>query len=140
MKAISIRQPFASLIADRQKTIETRTWFTNYRGEILICAAQNLHTGYVYMLNEDTCEYEDVLAHVIAMRQTGVDMPKKALNYTSCAIAIANLIDVRKMIVDDEPEAFCRIYDGAWAWVFDNVRRIEPFYVKGSMGLFNVEI
>ena len=36
MKAISIKDPWAEMIASGQKTIETRTWKTKHRGEILI--------------------------------------------------------------------------------------------------------
>lgn len=40
MKAISIKEPWASMIAYGYKTIETRNWNTNYRGEILICSSK----------------------------------------------------------------------------------------------------
>ena len=40
MKAISIKEPWASMIREGRKTIETRTWKTNYRGKILLCASQ----------------------------------------------------------------------------------------------------
>ena len=39
MKALSIKEPWATLINDGQKTIETRTWKTNFRGKILLCAS-----------------------------------------------------------------------------------------------------
>jgi len=45
MKAISLKQPWASLVASGQKTIETRTWCTSYRGPILICASKK-PTGF----------------------------------------------------------------------------------------------
>lgn len=40
MKAISLKQPWANLIADGEKTIETRTWSTNYRGPLLIVSSK----------------------------------------------------------------------------------------------------
>lgn len=40
MKALSVKQPWASMIAEGKKTIETRTWPTKYRGDILICASK----------------------------------------------------------------------------------------------------
>lgn len=40
MKALSVRQPWASLIASGRKTIEVRTWRTNYRGPLIICASK----------------------------------------------------------------------------------------------------
>lgn len=39
MKAISIRQPFAHFILCEEKTIECRSWRTDYRGDLLICAS-----------------------------------------------------------------------------------------------------
>lgn len=40
MKAISLRQPWANLIASGEKTIETRTWETRYRGPLLIVSSK----------------------------------------------------------------------------------------------------
>lgn len=40
MKALTLWQPWASLVAHRIKTIETRSWSTNYRGPLAIHAAQ----------------------------------------------------------------------------------------------------
>lgn len=39
MKALSLRQPWAWLVAAGYKTIETRTWGTKYRGLLLIHAS-----------------------------------------------------------------------------------------------------
>lgn len=40
MRQLSVKQPWASMIADGHKTIETRTWATPYRGLILVCASK----------------------------------------------------------------------------------------------------
>lgn len=40
MKALSIKQPWASLIVEGIKDIENRTWKTNYRGRIYIHVSQ----------------------------------------------------------------------------------------------------
>jgi len=40
MKAISLYQPYASLIASGKKTIETRRWATRYRGDLLIVSTR----------------------------------------------------------------------------------------------------
>ena len=40
MKAISLWQPWASLVATGAKTYETRSWPTKYRGPLVICAAK----------------------------------------------------------------------------------------------------
>jgi len=41
MKALTIRQPWASLIAAGVKTIETRSWSTSYRGPLAIHAGKH---------------------------------------------------------------------------------------------------
>jgi len=40
-KAISLKQPWANLVASGKKTIETRKWATKYRGDLVICSSQN---------------------------------------------------------------------------------------------------
>lgn len=40
MKAISIKEPWATLIKNGEKTIETRTWKTEYRGKLLLCCSK----------------------------------------------------------------------------------------------------
>ena len=42
MKAITIKQPFATLIAEGLKEYEFRTWKTKYRGDILIHAGKGV--------------------------------------------------------------------------------------------------
>lgn len=45
MKVLSIKEPFATLIKDGVKRYETRSWKTNYRGEIYIHASIGLSTS-----------------------------------------------------------------------------------------------
>lgn len=104
MKAISIKEPWASMILAGKKTIETRKWSTKYRGKLLLCASKN---------------------------------PKS--NISGMAFAIADLINVRPMTRGDEKKACCGIYEGAFSWELDNVKKINPFAVKGQLGLFNID-
>jgi len=39
-KAISLKQPWANLVASGEKTVETRKWKTDYRGDLVICSSQ----------------------------------------------------------------------------------------------------
>lgn len=43
MKALSVKQPWANMIASGEKTIETRTWMTPYRGQVLIVSSKQPH-------------------------------------------------------------------------------------------------
>lgn len=47
MKALSIRPDYACLIFTGYKTVECRTWKTDFRGEILICSTSKLMKGTI---------------------------------------------------------------------------------------------
>ena len=40
LKAISLKQPWANLVASGKKSIETRKWKTPYRGDVVICSSK----------------------------------------------------------------------------------------------------
>lgn len=47
MKALSIHPLYAGMIFAGKKTVECRTWKTEYRGEILICSTNKLLKGTI---------------------------------------------------------------------------------------------
>ena len=47
MKAFTLTQPWASLIALLLKTFETRSWKTKYRGPLLIHASRQVDQGFI---------------------------------------------------------------------------------------------
>lgn len=102
MKALSLRQPWASLIAEGRKTIETRTWHTHYRGPLAIHASARSHG----------------------------DLP------TGGIIALAWLYDCRPMTEADEEQACIALYDGAYAWLLENVEPVPLIPCKGMLGLW----
>jgi hypothetical protein len=54
-KAISLKQPWANLVASGKKTVETRKWKTDYRGELVICSSKNPNiypAGYAICIAE----------------------------------------------------------------------------------------
>ena len=53
MKALSLRQPWAWLVAAGHKDVENRTWSTRFRGEFLIHAAKTFDdAGYEWVSRE----------------------------------------------------------------------------------------
>lgn len=38
--ALSVKQPWANLIASGRKTLEIRSWSTSYRGPLLVCSSR----------------------------------------------------------------------------------------------------
>jgi hypothetical protein len=117
MKALSIRQPWAHWIvygrSGRQKTIETRTWETAWRGDILIVASRL-----------PDCSAAD-------------ESEMEVMDFGK-AIAAVELLDCRPMTPADEGAALCRMYPGAFSWLLGNVRRVQPFEVRGRLGLYEV--
>ena len=55
-------------------------------------------------------------------------------------LGVADLVDCRPMKKSDEEAAMCHLYHNAVAWVLQNVKAIEPFPMRGQLGLFEVEI
>jgi hypothetical protein len=53
LKCLSLKQPFAELVIDGRKTIETRTWNTNFRGEFLIHSSKAVDKESAKKLNID---------------------------------------------------------------------------------------
>lgn len=113
MKAISLKQPWANMIAARVKTIETRKWKTSYRGTILICASMNVDSSFDH------------------------DWPTQPVGV---AVALAEIVDCRPMVAADEKDACCAVYPRANSWVLANIVPIKPFSVRGALGVFDVDI
>lgn len=65
MKALSIQQPWAYCITHGTKRVENRSWYTSYRGPLLIHAAKTFQTGMEYDINVDSPEMD-----VYAMQQS----------------------------------------------------------------------
>jgi len=107
IKAISLHQPWASMIAQGPKTIEVRSWPTNHRGDLLIVSTKKP------VISPFLCGF---------------------------ALCIVNVVDCRLMNPDDVIEARCKWEDGAWAWVLSDIRKREPFRVRGAQGIYQVEI
>src|SRR5262245_47216191 len=53
MKAITLTQPWATLVAIGEKRIETRSWSTRYRGRIAIHAAKAFPLGAQELCYDD---------------------------------------------------------------------------------------
>lgn len=62
MKAISLLQPWATLIAIRAKTIETRSWSTKYTGPLAIHAS-----GTMRKVGKDACKEVEILNALVAV-------------------------------------------------------------------------
>jgi hypothetical protein len=113
MKALSVRQPYALLIASGDKPIEVRTWSTSYRGPLLICAS----------------------AYKVRDEETGDYFPFGVTQ------AVVDLVDIRPLTKRDLKAAFMPnnfVIERELAWVLAHPRLVEWVPVKGRLHLFDV--
>jgi hypothetical protein len=57
------------------------------------------------------------------------------------ALCVVELYDVKPMVKADERKACIKVYPKAHSWFLKNLRPIDPpTPVKGSLGIFNLEL
>jgi hypothetical protein len=132
MKALTICQPYAELIACGEKRVENRTWATSYRGDLLIHAGKSrdwLDLGTDAKGNE-------------VDRPTGIYISTMDFG---AIVANAKLIDCLNVEAimkgsHDEQYPWLRSHQhvlGPWCWVLADVTRIEPGIPwTGAQGLW----
>lgn len=127
MKAISLWQPWASLMAAGVKIHETRHWSTPHRGKIAIHAAKRL----------DHAAAPDQLCASVFGSFWARELP---------AGAIVAIGDLRRVALASEIEAKVTSADrtagnfavGRFAWEIANLQALrKPIPVIGRQGLFN---
>jgi activating signal cointegrator 1 len=135
MKALSIRQPWATLLCLGIKRYETRTWKTDYRGPIA------LHAGTVF----------DATARNLCLTPALADLLRKAGYYNPRSLPRGQIIGTA-VLADCIPTEKLRALSakqrrlgdfnhGRWAWRFTDIKRLKrPLPAKGQLSLFNVDL
>lgn len=126
MKAITMWQPWASLMAAGHKQYETRSWDTKYRGPLAIHAAKNTrHLG-------------EARWHELYGKFDWDNLPYGVV------VAIAQLESVEFMNTDfiarisDQEYALGEWKVGRWAWYLKDVTPLpKPVPARGFQGLWN---
>lgn len=128
MKVVSIIEPWASLIKEKVKYIETRSWKTNYRGKI-----------YIHASLKKVPKKDERINNLISL------LKDKDFKYGHI-IAEATLVDCIYMdeeflskIKNNNQEYICGEYSlGRYAWVLEDIKPLkEPIKAKGSLGIWN---
>ncbi len=127
IKALSWKEPYASLMLHGK--IETRTWNTNYRGLVLICASQKPYKKAEFMVISGYAQSQRIFTTLNNLTH------KEQLGK---AIAIGELIHCRLMQPEDEDKCFVKYAPGKFCHIYTNVQAIEPFDWKGCQGWKNV--
>lgn len=127
MKVLTIKQPWATLIAEGYKEYEFRTWNTKYRGELLI------HAGLG--VDKEAMKRFEYL---------NLDYPKGKI------IAKCNLTDC--LLVDDKLKKELKeldpiVYKGAinyteeeYGFKLENIKKISPIEAKGKLSFWEYNI
>ena len=128
MKAITIKQPWASLIVSGLKDIENRTWKTNFRGRVLIHAGMKADNHW--SASVPVCDKVDKFLREIS--KGGTDWS----NYHFGAIiGSVEIVDC----VQNHPSLWAE--KGVWNWVLSNpIMFPEPIAdVKGKLSFWDYD-
>jgi hypothetical protein len=131
MKALTISQPYASLIASGEKWIENRKWETFYRGELAIHAGK----GTQYLDKDELKDYPTGCIIAICRLTACVHIDR----VTSMGIG-----DSRKKRISGTDRFWSEAArhshaEGPYCWIFEDVREVKPLEIRGAQGLWEVD-
>ena len=125
MKVITLKQPWASLVAYGYKKYEFRSWKLNYRGDIII------HAG----LGVDKEAMEQV-------KELNLEFPSKklmAIVHIDDCISLDN--EISKAINEENPLVYGNKIRTGYAWKLSNIRILDiPDSVSGKQGTWNYNL
>lgn len=127
MKVITIKQPFATLIAEGIKEYEFRTWKTKYRGEIFIHAGKGIDKKAMKKYEHLSLEYPN-----------GCILAKATI--TDCIYVDDNM---RKILKEKNPLVYSSIikhteWEG-YGFKLENIEKIKQIPVKGKLSLWDYD-
>lgn len=134
MKALSLWQPWASLIAHGHKKLETRSWSTSYRGLLAIHATATWHSGV-----PELCLREPMFRLALSKHYPTLgSLPLGCIIATCFLIRCVRAEDIRLSLSDKEL-VFGDYSDGRWAWELGDVRLVDPpVACKGQRSIWSV--
>lgn len=130
IRALWWKQPYGSLMLPPFDKVETRTWGTQYRGLVLICTSlQPYKEKFI-----DNISGEWYREHIKDLLK---DEPTREVY--GHAIGIGRLVESRMMKFGDGKRAYVQYNHFLYIHRYIEVKRIEPFPLKGSQGWRKVD-
>jgi len=127
LKALTLTQPWASLVAVGAKRWETRSWSTTYRGPLAIHAAKGF-PGWAREFAEEA---------QIKCRHLPGALPLGAIVATC---RLADVIHTDKGAPTDVEDLFGDWSPGRYAWLLEDVAPLaQPVLARGALGLWEWE-
>ncbi|HEY0075556.1 MAG TPA: ASCH domain-containing protein [Abditibacteriaceae bacterium] len=145
-RAISLWDPWATLVAIGAKKIETRSWPTDYRGPLAIHASRRTSELKICLQNE---HFWKALSprYVEIGEYTERGKAKLAHHFSlGCVVAVVDLKDCvpteeLASTISDQELAFGNYARGRFAWILENVRSLQnPLPQRGAQRFFNVDL
>ena len=125
MKVLTLKQPWATLVAEGIKKYEFRSWKINYRGKVLI------HAG-VGIDKEEMKKFKNLNLECPSRRILG------EVEIEDCLELDANL---NKKIISENNIAYGSKYRTGYAWKLKNVKKINvDKEINGKLGLWNIDL
>lgn len=121
--ALSWKEPYATLMLHGK--IETRTWNTNYRGLVLICASKVTYTKSTVIGISGESQFN---------RLSNILTEDTSYPRLSIAIAVGYLMDCRPMKKSDENSCYVQYYPDLFCHIYKDVKPIHTFPWKGTQG------
>lgn len=128
MKVITIKQPFASLIAEGLKEYEFRTWKTKFRGEILIHAGKGIDKKAMKKYEHLNLEYPSgcIIAKATITDCIYVDEELKKELKQKNSLVYHNVIKENST------------WDG-YGFKLEKIEKIPPIPINGKLSLWDYE-
>ena len=124
MKVITIKQPWASLIAEGYKEYEFRTWKTKYRGDILIHAGKGIDSKAMKTYENYNLSYPRGCIIAVAKITDCLDVNDELKNNLKNNEVYSNIIKSNKSY---------------YAFKLENVNKIKPIPINGKLSLWDYE-
>ena len=136
MKALTLWQPFASLMAFGLKQNETRSWDTSFRGPLVITAAKR-------KIPVDELEYYRAFECFRKAEKIIGDLEKLPLGAALCTVMLNNVRPTAEAETLASPMelAFGNYTPGRFAWETSEVERFpRPLPCRGFQQLWEVDL
>jgi hypothetical protein len=135
MKALSIIQPYATLILAGAKEYETRSWNTSHRGLLAIHASKTVPLEIQFVCLEEP--YQSALR--AAGFDSGVALPRGEVLGTVELIAVIPMEGLDMSQLSENELAFGDFSPGRYAWKLANPRLLKaPYRCSGRPGIFEI--
>lgn len=131
MKALTMWEPWASLVAFGEKQYETRSWSTSHRGLLAIHAAKKFDSEIIGYCRE--------FKHLL--NRHGI-VSSGDLNL-GCVLAIVRVVDCvpsdkLRPLISEQERSLGGYDNGRYGWELKMVKRLEvPIPTRGYQGLWN---